>query len=82
MTIQEFEKEVQRDISPHFEFRRTQPDLCGLYYKGKFAGISVPHDFIFECVNRKYTDIFGVIHRSRTLTKHLIKFKYQFILCK
>lgn len=82
MTIKEFEKEIQRDISPHFEIRRTQPDLCGVYYKNKYTGIATPHDFIFDTVNKQYTDLFGIIHRSRPLTKHLLKFKYQYLLCK
>jgi hypothetical protein len=80
MTIQAFEKEIQRDIDPDLEIRRTQADICGVFHRGKFIGISTPAQFIFDKVHQEYRDWFGVIHRSKTLAKHLIAFKLKFIL--
>lgn len=88
MYIKEFEKEIQRDISPHLEIIRTQPDLSGVHYKGKYIGIVTPPEYVFDTVNLDYRDDppwwsgqkERVIYRSRPLLKHLIKFKFQFIL--
>lgn len=88
MYIKEFEAEIQMDISPDLTLKRTQPDLCGVHYKDKYIGISTPAEFVFDCVNMNYTDnppwYSGqkerVVFRSRPLLKHLIKFKFNFIL--
>lgn len=88
MHIKEFEKELQQQVSPHLHIVRTQPDIAGVYYKNRYLNISVPPEFVFDCVNVNYTDnppfwcgqSAKVIYRSRPLLKHLIKFKLNWIL--
>lgn len=83
MFIKQFEKELQEQISPELNIVRTQPDISGVYYGKRYIGVSVPPDFIFDCVNPKYTDNppwwsgqkEKVIFRSRPLLKHLIRVK-------
>lgn len=86
MHIKNFEKELQ-EIDPNLQIKRVQPDIAGVYYKDKYINISMPPEFVFDCVNPRYTDDppwwsgqkERVIYRSRPLLKHLIKFKLNFI---
>jgi hypothetical protein len=87
MYIKEFEKEIQRDISPDLHIIRTQPDIAGIYYKNQYIGITTAPEFVFDNVNKDYTDNppwwsgqkEKVIFRSRPLLKKLIKTKFNFI---
>ena len=83
MYIKEFERELQEQISPDLNIRRTQQDIAGIYYKDKYLGVSTAPEFVFDCVNKDYTDNppwwsgqkERVIYRSKPLLKHLIKVK-------
>lgn len=87
MHIKNFEKELQ-EIDPNLHIKRVQPDISGVYYKNQYINISLPPEFVFDCVNPAYTDNppwwsgqkERVIYRSRPLLKHLIKFKLNYIL--
>jgi hypothetical protein len=88
MYIKEFEKELQEQISPKLNIVRTAPDIAGVYYDRNYIGVSLPPDFVFDCVNPKYTDNppwwsgqrERVIFRSRPLLKHFISMKLKHIL--
>lgn len=88
MYIKDFEAELQRDISPDINIQRSQDDLAGVYYKNRYLGISTAPQFVFDNVNKDYTDNppwwsgqkEKVIFRSRPLLKKLIKAKFNFIL--
>ena len=83
MYIKEFEKELQTLLSPKLNIRRTAEDISGVYYDDKYLGVSLPPQFVFDCVNKDYTDNppwwsgqkEKVIFRSRPLLKKLISVK-------
>ena len=84
MYIKEFEKELQEQISPDINIKRTQPDIAGIYYKDKYLGVTTAPEFVFDNVHPQYTDNppwwsgqkERVIFRSKPLLKKLIRVKY------
>ena len=70
MEIQEFEKQIQKEIDSDLEVRinPNAPDMAGVYYQGVYLGVGLPANGIYEDHRPGYTNSMGYPHRNISKT--------------
>lgn len=77
MKIEDFEKQIKKDIDPDLTIRvnPNHEDIAGVYWNDIFIGVSVPPKEIREKVDMKYVDQLGNPYKSIPMALEFIKGK-------
>jgi hypothetical protein len=78
MIISEFEKEL-KEIHPTLFIKKVKADISGVYEseRGRYLGIAVPPEHIFDTFNSKYKDSFGYPYKTRPMIKLLTRLRFK-----
>ena len=77
MKIEDFEKQIQKDIDPELNIRvnPNHDDIAGVYWNDIYIGVSVPPVDIREKVDTKYIDKLGTPYKSIPMALEFIEGK-------